>query len=177
MEFKSRKLSYLALLAALSVILRFFSFMILSGTIRVSFIDVPIIMAGILFGPLAGAMTGVVSDFLGVLLRNQGGFFPGFTLSAALTGFIPGLFFMKKDLDENIVPLLIITMVVTDFITSIVLNTLWLSIIIPAQGFAVLLPPRLFARAMVVPMQMFLIYFLIRSLAGALNIERIQQNA
>jgi ECF transporter S component (folate family) len=152
----------MALMATVSIILtRFFSFMLLNNTIRISFGDVPIILAGIFLGPVAGAVTGVVSDLLGILIRAQGGFFPGFTLSAALTGFIPGLFFMNYKLESNLLVRIISAVLITDIIVSLGLNTLWLSIMF-GKAFLVLLPARLIARAIITPTEMFFIFTLIK---------------
>ena len=152
----------MALMAAISIILtRFFSIMLLNNTIRISFGDVPLILAGIILGPVAGAVTGVVSDLLGVLIRAQGGFFPGFTLSAALTGLIPGLFFMNHKLEENYLVRIIAAILVTDIIVSLGLNTLWLSIMF-GDAFLAVLPARLMARAIITPAQMFFVFTLIK---------------
>jgi len=60
--------------------------------LKINFSTIPIMLSGILFGPIAGFMTGGVADVIGYIINPQGGpFFPGFTLSTALTGMIPGL--------------------------------------------------------------------------------------
>lgn len=87
-------------LATVSVVLtRFFSLMLLLGglpALRVGFGSIPLIMAGMMFGPVVGGITGVVSDIVGYMINPMGGaFFPGFTLSAALYGIISGLLFKK----------------------------------------------------------------------------------
>ena len=87
-----------ALLAAISIVLtRVFSIMIPLGgmpALRIGFGTLPIMISGMLFGPLIGALTGVVADLIGVMLNPMGGtFFPGFTLSAAMNGLIAGLLF------------------------------------------------------------------------------------
>jgi ECF transporter S component (folate family) len=84
-----------SLLAGLSIILtRVFAFMIpLAGlpALRIGFGAIPIIISGILFGPIIGGFTGAVADVVGFLINPMGGaFFPGFTISAALSGAIPG---------------------------------------------------------------------------------------
>jgi uncharacterized membrane protein len=57
----------LALLAALSIVLtRVLA--VTAGPYRFSIGNMPIVLAGILFGPLAGALTGFVSDFIGASL-------------------------------------------------------------------------------------------------------------
>jgi ECF transporter S component (folate family) len=91
------------LLAGLSIVFtRVFSFMIpLAGlpALRIGFGSLPITLAGILFGPLVGGAVGTVADLIGFLINPMGGaYFPGFTLSSALNGVIPGLVFawMRK---------------------------------------------------------------------------------
>lgn len=85
-------------LATVSIVLtRFFSLMIPLGglpALRVGFGSIPLIMAGMMFGPVVGGITGIVADVVGYMINPMGGtFFPGFTLTAALYGIISGLLF------------------------------------------------------------------------------------
>lgn len=86
------------LLAGISIVLtRFFSLMVLLGgmpTLRVGFGSVPIMLAGMLFGPLVGGAVGVVADLVGFAINPMGTvYIPGFTVTAALFGVIPGVLF------------------------------------------------------------------------------------
>lgn len=49
----------------------------------------PIILSGFVLGPRAGFWVGAVSDVLGYIMFPTGPFFPGFTITQALTGYIP----------------------------------------------------------------------------------------
>jgi ECF transporter S component (folate family) len=89
-----------ALLAAASIVLtRFFSYMIPLGglpALRIGFGTVPLIIAGMMLGPLAGGIVGVVSDLTGFLINPMGSMFhPGFTVTAALYGVLSGVLFKK----------------------------------------------------------------------------------
>ncbi len=93
-------------LATVSIVLtRFMSLMPLLGglpTLRVGFGSVPIIMSGMMFGPVVGGITGIVADFVGYLINPMGGaYFPGFTLSAALYGVIAGILFKKIKIQNS----------------------------------------------------------------------------
>lgn len=78
-----------ALLAALSVVLaRFLSFSTPNG-VRWSLDKFPLFLAGLFFGPLMGALTGFVADFLGSLM--QFGFNPLLCPPAILYGLFGGL--------------------------------------------------------------------------------------
>lgn len=97
-----------SLLTAISIILtRVFSIMIpIAGVqaLRIGFGGIPIMIAGILFGPIVGALTGVTADLVGFMINPMGAYFPGFTLTAALSGFIPGLLYhylYKRDSKAN----------------------------------------------------------------------------
>lgn len=156
----TRKLVMASLLSGLTIILtRYGSIMLAGGSIRLGFGNLPIILSGILLGPIAGAMTGVVSDLLGVLILSQGGFHPGFTISAALTGLIPGLIVAINNKKKFSLLNIVIANVLVYIIISLGLNTLWLTQLI-GKSFFVLLPARAMAQGIVTVITVFLIYFL-----------------
>ena len=118
-----------AILAAISIILtRFFSIM-LSENLRVGLGTLPIMLSGFMFGPLAGAITGIVADLVGVMINPMGTYHIGFTISSMLQGLIPGIvsiFLMKDRKKLGILNLLLSTALVY-FGVHLLLNTLWLS--------------------------------------------------
>jgi ECF transporter S component (folate family) len=132
------------------------------GALRLSFGEIPIILAGILFGPVGGGLTGLASDLIGYIINSHGGaFFPGFTLSAALTGVIPGLFLYKRR-DSLGLYRIGATVLVTDLVTGVFLNTLWLTILY-GQGFFVILPMRLLARLVTLPVYTVVLFWINRA--------------
>ena len=58
---------------------------------KIGFAFVPLAVCGMLFGPWWAALCGGLADFLGAILFPIGPYFPGFTLSNALTGMVFGL--------------------------------------------------------------------------------------
>ncbi|HKM17574.1 MAG: folate family ECF transporter S component [Firmicutes bacterium] len=90
----TRMLVYLAVLVALNIVLsRFLSARInIAGVegIRIGLGGLPIILAGIAFGPWHGGVVGAIADIVGCIVSPMGGYAPHFTLSAYLTAFIPG---------------------------------------------------------------------------------------
>ncbi len=96
-KFTTKTLACCALLAALSVVLaRLFSLMP-EESARFSIEAIPIFLAGILFGPLAGGLVGFCADFVGCLF-SPFGYNPIFCLPPILYGVFGGLFrnFLKK---------------------------------------------------------------------------------
>ena len=57
--------------------------------VRISFENLPVILAGLALGPLAGAMTGAVADLVGCLAYGYS-INPIITLGAASVGFVAG---------------------------------------------------------------------------------------
>ena len=91
-----RDMVVLSLLIGLNVVLtRIASIRIPIGgveSLRIGFGAVPVIFAGLFFGPRAGAVVGALGDVAGFIMSPAGGaFMPHFTLTAALTGAIPPL--------------------------------------------------------------------------------------
>ena len=84
-----------AMLIAMSAILSFVKIPITSF-IEIRFESIPVACAGALFGPFGGAVVGMASDILSCLIKPTGVYFPGFTITAAISGIIYGLFLHKK---------------------------------------------------------------------------------
>ena len=88
---KTRRLIYLAFLVSLGITLeRVLG--ITAGPFRISLGNLPIVLAGILFGPLDGALVGMVSDLLGCFIAGWT-VNPVITFGAAVVGFTAGVVF------------------------------------------------------------------------------------
>jgi ECF transporter S component (folate family) len=79
-----------ALLSALSIVLGKYLAINITDSIRLSFENLTILMAGIFFGPLVGAAVGAAADLLGCMLVGYA-INPIITVGAALVGILAGL--------------------------------------------------------------------------------------
>jgi len=142
-------------LIALSIILtRIASLRIAIGGvegIRIGLGKLPIILGGIIFGPLAGGLIGTFSDLLGYFINPIGVYMPHFTLTSALTGVIPVtiLILMRKE-EPNVFDLGI-AITAGQVITSIILIPYFLNILFGIP-WKVLMPPRIISE----PIQVFI---------------------
>jgi ECF transporter S component (folate family) len=95
----TRTLAYCALLASLSVILARLVIPMPNEFTRFSIEAVPIFLAGMLFGPLAGGMVGFTADFVGCLMFSLYGYNPIYCIPPILYGVCAGLFrhFLAKE--------------------------------------------------------------------------------
>jgi len=146
------RLVIIAFMIALEIILtRFCS--INTPILRIGFGFIPVAMTAIMFGPLWAAAAYAIGDILGMLIFPSGAFFPGFTVTAFITGLIWGLFLYKRKITpKNVLPAsLVITLGLNLF-----LDTFWLMILM-GNGFLALLPTRIIKCVILIPVHVFLI--------------------
>ena len=89
--FSTYSLTVCALLTALSVVLARVLTLIPAETTRISLEAVPIVLAGLLCGPLPGALVGFAADLIGCLI-SPFGYNPIFCVPPILYGLSAGLF-------------------------------------------------------------------------------------
>lgn len=148
----TRILVTLSLLISLEVILtRFLS--IQTPIVRIGFTFVPIAVSAIMFGPVFSGISAAFADVIGMMLFPAGAYFPGFTLTAFLTGAIYGLFLYNKNI--NILRISAAVIVVSIFV-NLGLDTvsLW---ILTGKGFEVLLTARIIKCISMIPIQIITI--------------------
>ena len=98
-----KRLTVAAMLVAMSVVIGIFCKTVLNfgnGLFRVTFENLPIVLAGTLFGPIVGGTVGIISDLVSYLLSSQ--VYPPnliVTAGAAMVGVMSGIgakFIVKK---------------------------------------------------------------------------------
>lgn len=172
---KTKKIAYLAFLTALTIILtRILSIRIpIAGVegVRVGFGALPIIFAGIAFGPVAGGIVGALGDLLGYFINPLGAYMPHFTFTSFLTGFIPGfmVFYVLKRC--RTLPIILIAISVGQLITSLTLVPYFINTLFGVP-FTVLMPPRLISQLINIPIYVYFIKVLLNS--NALKIKKVE---
>jgi len=153
--FNTKSMAYMSMLIALYACLSVLTIYI-NQVLRFNFTFVPVALASILFGPLAGGITGALGDILGWVVTHPGPYFPGLTISGFVAGVIYGIFFYKKEITIRRVIFAAITMVI---VVELLLNALWLSILY-GNAFFVLLGERLIKIVILVPLQSLVLYYM-----------------
>ena len=89
----TRVLTTAALLAALSAVIGIICKNLFTFNIyyRLTFENAPIILAGLLYGPVVGAMVGICADAVSCLMSSNPALNPLISLGAAMVGVISGL--------------------------------------------------------------------------------------
>jgi len=164
-EFKNlRSIILTALLIALELVLDCVSFYI-TPEMRVSFGFLAVGMTGMLCGPVMALTAGAMGDIISYMLAPQGGYFPGFTLSALLCGLLYGLFFYRQDI--KLWKPFAVSFIIAFFV-NICLNSLWLSIL-GGKAFFVLLPGRMLKNLALFPIEGLLLYVTAKAVTKAMK--------
>lgn len=149
-----KKIIYLSLLIAMEVIFtRFLS--IKTPIVRIGFGFLPIAIAAMMFGPIYGGIMAALSDLIGMMLFPSGGaYFPGFTLSAFVTGAIFGIILYRK---TKTVKRVAIAVLIDTIVVTLILNSVWLTIL-TGQGILAIFPARLIKAGIMIPIEILLIH-------------------
>ena len=154
----TKKLIVSAQLLALDVVLtRLLA--INTPVMKIGFGFAAVALCAVLYGPWWAALTAALGDIVGALLFPTGAFFPGFTLTAACTGFIFGLCLYRRS-KSLLWPIL--AAVLNVVLVSFLLNTAMISYI-SGTPYATLLKARAVQLAVMLPVQLAVLVFLSRS--------------
>ena len=150
----TRKLTSIALLIAAEVVLGRLG--IMTPIVAINFSFVPLVVNAILFGPITAAVSSGLADIIGSMMMPQGlgTYFPGYTISALLTGFIYGLILYKKPKKMSRI---ILASAVTSVVISLGLSTFWVYLM-TGKGYLAILFTRTAQIAVMMPVKVFVIY-------------------
>lgn len=159
-----RTIAICAMLIAINVVLESFA-QDLTAYIRVSFAFVTLPVATVMFGPLVGCAVGILQDVAGFIVRPTGAWLVVLTIDAGIAGMISGLVLYKKKvtlLRVFIAELLIVLCV------NIILNSAGLAPTV-GSGLAGILPSRIIKNILLLPVQMVVVYAVLRMVRGRIK--------
>ena len=142
-----------AMFLAIAVVLGFYSVQV-TDFIKISFSFIADEMTGMMFGPVVGGVMGAAADLIKYLVHPTGAFFPGFTISGAISGMIYGVILYKKPVQ---VKRILLANGLAMIFVNILLNTYWLTLLY-GQGFLAILPVRVLKEIILYPIYVALFY-------------------
>lgn len=157
--FSTEKLTFIALLTALQIILGNVTQLPFLGK-QFTFGYLPIAVAGALMGPIPATIVGALGDFFGAQLFPQGAYFAGFTLTNALVGTAYGLLLHRK----KPAWLWVAAATVAMSLLNLFLNSLWLSMLYASRAYWGWVSVRAVTYLIEAPVQIVLTYFTLRGL-------------
>ena len=118
---------------------------------------------GFVAGPVASCIAAAVGDVVRYIIKPAGGaFFPGYTLSAAVGGFIYGAFLYKKNrqiLKKKVADIALKCFwakLLINVVVNLILNSIWISMT-TGKALAVLMPMRIIKNAVALPFEIIIL--------------------
>lgn len=181
---KIKTIVFSALLVAIEIVLNRFCSINTFGW-KIGFSFVPVVVAALLYGPTMAAIINALSDFIGAILFPFGPYFPGFTVCAAIMGFVYGIFLYRKPENEDnsntiggfapfknekisLVKHILPPVLINSIVIGLFINTIWVSILYGSKTFIGWFIYRLPEYAILIPVNLILIPVLIK-LCGKLK--------
>ena len=147
-EFKKLNVvAFCGMMCAVAMALNMVASITVGPYIRIGFSGLPNQVVAYLFGPAVGGIFGGALDVIKYILKPEGAFFPGFTISAILGGVIGRVFAAQ--------------LLVKVFV-NILLNTLWLNMLY-GKAFLAILPGRLVSNAVMLPIDTAIMFFMLQA--------------
>lgn len=125
----TRAIALMGMLIAIHAVLGFFKIPVFTTDNRITLTFAVRAVTGMILGPVPAAIVAGIGDIFGYLLNPGGGmYFPGFTVSGMIGGFIYGMCLYKRD-ERFFLLWTMLAVFVIIFFVNIILNTFWLSVI------------------------------------------------
>lgn len=141
------------------------------SVIRISAETLPVLMAGIFFGPFIGAAVGAGADLIGCLVSGMTPF-PLITVGAAATGFFAGLSY-NHVFRSSTLPRVACAVGIARLVGSLMINTTGLYILFPAMRPQLIWRP--VTNIIMAVIETSLIYMLMSNKAFMSQLEKIKK--
>ena len=153
-----------ALFMGLNILIAEFKIVLIPKMLEVGFATLAFAACGYVYGPIMTGIAGVLCDGIKFFLNPSGAYMPLFAINEFLTGFIYGCFFYKKEIKlwRVITARLIIVILI-----NLILTPLWLHILY-GNSLWVLIQARLLKNIVKFPIDVFLVYTVLKSINRAI---------
>lgn len=147
-----RVLAIAALFVGLRIVVSTF-FIPLGDNLRIYFSFFVPALGSLIYGPFVGMLSGFASDILGYFVHPSGGFFPGYTVTAILSGLVYALFFYRARI--TVVRIFFCKFCINLFI-NVGLGSLW-SAILYGKGFYYYMAKSIVKNTLLLPLEVLLL--------------------
>ena len=152
--------------------------------VKINLAFVPAAFGAVLLGPVYGAVIYGLTDLIGALLLPFGPYHPGFTVCAALMGFVYGMFLYETPVNINrltkngefvfrivrhrvrLFPNIITAVLINCLIIGLLVNTVWVSMLYGSKTYWGWFLYRLLEYAVLVPVQIIVLPGLLKISGG-----------
>ena len=160
-EFKNiRVLAFAGMVTALAIILESFPIYLLGQSLKIYFSFVVVSLGCACYGPLVGMGVGAVIDTLGFLLSSYGEpYFPGYLISAVLSGLIYGVMLYRQ---KPTLPRVIITRLIINYGSNVLLGSVWKAMLY-GKGYLYYMTSGAVKNTIMLPIEVFLTWMVLNA--------------
>ena len=155
-EFKNiRVLAFAGMVTALAIILESFPIYLLGQSLKIYFSFVVVSLGCACYGPLVGMGVGAVIDTLGFLLSSYGEpYFPGYLVTAVLSGFIYGVLLYKRK--PTLLRIIVVRLII-NYGSNVLLGSVWKAMLY-GKGYLYYLTSGAIKNTLMLPVEVFLMW-------------------
>lgn len=153
-EFRNvRVLAFAGVVCAMAVVLESIPIFLLGPSLKIYFSFLAVSLGCMCYGPLVGMMAGAVIDTVGFLISSFGEpYFPGFLLTAILSGLLYGLLLYRR---KPTVPRILLTRLILNYGSNVLLGSVWKAMLY-GKGYLYYATTGLVKNTLLLPLEVFL---------------------
>ena len=155
-----RVLAFSGLVCAMAIVLESMPIYLLGQTLKIYFSFLVVGLGCACYGPVVGMLAGGVIDTVGFLLAGYGEpYFPGYLLTAVLSGLIYGVLLYRRPVS---IPRLIVLRLLINFGNNVALGSVWKAMLY-GKGYLYYFTTGLVKNAVLLPLEVFLMWMVLRA--------------
>ena len=148
------------MVTALAIILESFPIYLLGQSLKIYFSFVVVSLGCACYGPLVGMGVGAVIDTLGFLLSSYGEpYFPGYLITAVLSGLIYGLLLYKRK--PTLLRIIVVRLII-NYGSNVLLGSVWKAMLY-GKGYLYYLTSGAIKNTMMLPIEVFLMWVVLNA--------------
>ena len=155
-----RVLAFAGLVCAMAIVLESMPIYLLGQTLKIYFSFLVVGLGCACYGPVVGMLAGGIIDTVGFLLAGYGEpYFPGYLLTAVLSGLIYGVLLYRRPVS---IPRLIVLRLLINFGNNVALGSVWKAMLY-GKGYLYYFTTGLVKNAVLLPLEVFLMWMVLRA--------------
>lgn len=155
-----RVLAFSGLVCAMAIVLESFPIYLLGPSLKIYFSFLVVGLGCACYGPVVGMLAGAVIDSVGFLLAGYGEpYFPGYLLTAVLSGLIYGVLLYRRRVT---VLRLVVLRVLINFGSNVLLGSVWKAMLY-GKGYLYYVSTGLVKNTVMLPIEVFLLWVVLRA--------------
>ena len=160
-EFRNvRVLALSGLVCAMAIVLESMPIYLLGPSLKIYFSYLVVSLGCMCYGPVTGMMAGAIIDSVGFLLAGYGEpYFPGYLISAVLSGLIYGIMLYRQ---QPTLPRVIITRLIINYGSNVLLGSVWKAMLY-GKGYLYYMTSGTVKNTIMLPIEVFLTWMVLNA--------------